>query len=181
MPSRSDVYDYQQLKEQLFHMAGEINGQFGSPENSPIQLVYGSVNNVELCALYRVADALMVSSIRDGMNLVSVEFLACKNENSDLLLSIFAGSYQCLGEVCSFNPWNIKETSELMHRTLVNRSCFPRKAVEFIKQNTAEKWGSSFLSRLEVLTRVHIRSIYCFCRAVIKVTSKMLSEASKNL
>lgn len=71
VPSRQDVEEYQNLRAVVNEAVGRINGRFGTVESMPIHFLHRSVNFDELCALYAVSDACLVTSTRDGMNLVS--------------------------------------------------------------------------------------------------------------
>lgn len=71
VPSRQDVEEYQNLRAVVNEMVGRINGRFGTVESMPIHFLHRSVNFEELCALYAISDACLVTSTRDGMNLVS--------------------------------------------------------------------------------------------------------------
>lgn len=70
VPSRGDVEEYQNLRTTVNELVGRINGQFGSVEFVPIHFMHQSVDFTELVALYSVSDVCLVSSTRDGMNLV---------------------------------------------------------------------------------------------------------------
>jgi trehalose 6-phosphate synthase len=65
---------------------GDINGHFGSVEFTPIHFIHKSVNFDELVALYAIADVCIVSSTRDGMNLVSYEYISTQSENCGVLI-----------------------------------------------------------------------------------------------
>lgn len=71
--------------------------------------------SAELCALYAVTDVAMVTSLRDGMNLVSYEYVACQTDNAGvLILSEFAGAAQSLGAgAILVNPWNINDMAQV--------------------------------------------------------------------
>lgn len=76
----------------------------------PIHFLHKSVNLDELIALYAVSDVCLVSSTRDGMNLVSYEYIACQQErHGSLILSEFAGAAQSLTGSIIVNPWNADE------------------------------------------------------------------------
>lgn len=76
VPSRQDVEEYQNLRAAVNEMVGRINGRFGTVEFMPIHFMHRSIPFDELCALYAVGDACLVTSTRDGMNLVSYEYIA---------------------------------------------------------------------------------------------------------
>ncbi len=71
VPSRQDVEEYQNLRSTVNELVGRINGRFGTVEFMPIHFMHKSLAFDELCALYAVSDVCLVSSTRDGMNLVS--------------------------------------------------------------------------------------------------------------
>ena len=71
VPSRGDVEEYQNLRTTVNELVGRINGQFGSVEFMPIHYMHQSMDFTELVALYSVSDVCLVSSTRDGMNLVT--------------------------------------------------------------------------------------------------------------
>lgn len=70
VPSRQDVEEYQNLRATVNELVGRINGRFGTVEFMPIHFMHKSLAFDELCALYAVSDVCLVSSTRDGMNLV---------------------------------------------------------------------------------------------------------------
>lgn len=84
VPSRQDVEEYQNLRSTVNELVGRINGRFGTVEFMPIHFMHKSLPFDELCALYAVSDVCLVSSTRDGMNLVS----------SFVLMAIFVCSTQ---------------------------------------------------------------------------------------
>lgn len=71
VPSRGDVEEYQNLRASVNELVGRVNGRFGTVEYVPIHFMHKSIPFDEMCALYAVSDACLVSSTRDGMNLVS--------------------------------------------------------------------------------------------------------------
>lgn len=66
VPSRTDVKEYQDLKEEMDQLVGRINGRFTTPNWSPIRYIYGCVNQVELAAFYRDSAVALVTPLRDG-------------------------------------------------------------------------------------------------------------------
>ena len=70
VPSRQDVEEYQNLRSTVNELVGRINGRFGTVDFMPIHFMHKSLAFDELCALYAVSDVCLVSSTRDGMNLV---------------------------------------------------------------------------------------------------------------
>ena len=98
VPSRVDVPGYQKLRSNVHRLVTRINGEFGSLEDVPIHYLDQHMGFEELCALYFRAEVMFVTSLRDGMNLVSFEYIACQEKNRGVLvLSEFAGAAQALG------------------------------------------------------------------------------------
>ncbi|HKI05526.1 MAG TPA: trehalose-6-phosphate synthase [Thermoanaerobaculia bacterium] len=93
VPSREAVPEYQALKAQIERLVGEINGEFSSAGWVPVHYHYKSLVRSDLISLYRLARICLVTSIKDGMNLVAKEFCACQVEGAGvLILSEFAGA-----------------------------------------------------------------------------------------
>ena len=100
VPSRTDVKEYQELKENLDQLVGRINGRFSTARWSPIRYIYGCIPHSELAGYYRDADVALITPLRDGMNLVAKEFVACRTlEPGVLVLSPFAGAGGMMNEV----------------------------------------------------------------------------------
>jgi trehalose 6-phosphate synthase len=93
VPSREAVPEYQSLKANVERLVGEINGEFSTAGWVPVQYHYKSLPRRDLLSLYRLGRICLVTSIKDGMNLVAKEFCACQVEGSGvLILSEFAGA-----------------------------------------------------------------------------------------
>lgn len=91
----------------------------GDIEYSPIQSQFCSVSKDELTALYAASDACIISSTRDGFNVVSLEYIACQQDRRGvLLLSEFAGAAEVLDDCIKFNPWDMNEFSEAIFRAV---------------------------------------------------------------
>ncbi|MEM6701812.1 MAG: trehalose-6-phosphate synthase [Acidobacteriota bacterium] len=98
VPTRSGVHGYSALEQNVRQLAEEINQRFGHGDWKPVELKVGTVSRTELAALYRRADVCLVTSLRDGMNLVCKEFAACQLERQGVLvLSSKAGAADRLG------------------------------------------------------------------------------------
>lgn len=123
-------------------------------DGCPLIYMHRSVNFSELTALYSVADACLLTSTRDGMNLVSFEYVACQAQRHGvLLLSEFAGAASFMKEGCiTFHPANMSEMVDAIHQA-VTMSDEDRKSRyetlrHFIETNTSAKWGESFIETL---------------------------------
>jgi trehalose 6-phosphate synthase/phosphatase len=110
VPSREAVAEYKSLKGEIEQLVGEINGEFSTPGWVPVRYHYRSLARRDLVALYRMARAGFVTSLKDGMNLVAKEFCACQVDGlGALVLSEFAGAAAQLGEgALLVNPHDIE-------------------------------------------------------------------------
>jgi trehalose 6-phosphate synthase/phosphatase len=93
VPSREGIPRYDQLKREVERLVTHVNGEFSEPGWVPINYIYRSVPREELVAIYRAADVALITSLKDGMNLVAKEYCAAKTKaNGVLVLSEFAGA-----------------------------------------------------------------------------------------
>ncbi|KAI8838848.1 glycosyltransferase family 20-domain-containing protein [Chytriomyces cf. hyalinus JEL632] len=161
VPSRGDVVEYQNLERVVDGLVGKVNGRFGTVECVPVYYVHRGVSFEELVALYAVADVCVVSSTRDGMNLVSYEFIASQQgQHGVLVLSEFAGAAQSLNGAIIVNPWNTEELAQGMYDALT----MPAKRKEenyhklsrYVDKYTAERWGNTFVNELKVRGRFRL-------------------------
>jgi trehalose 6-phosphate synthase/phosphatase len=105
VPSRIGVEQYELMKRQLEELVGRINGKHGRIGWMPVVYQYRYVPFNPLVALYAVSDVAMVTPLRDGMNLVAKEYVACRTDGSGvLILSEMAGAAKELGEAVLVNP-----------------------------------------------------------------------------
>ncbi|KAK2962329.1 putative Alpha,alpha-trehalose-phosphate synthase [UDP-forming] A [Blattamonas nauphoetae] len=154
IPSRMDVKEYQELTDELHKLIGEVNGKFGTIDWTPIHYIGRPVKQDELAAYYAVSDACLVTSVRDGMNLVALEYVCCqKDHHGALVLSEFAGARFLLSGSYTINPFDIENSAETLNLAL---SEVGKKASEkhlnnykiVTLTNTAEEWGLRFAQLL---------------------------------
>jgi len=152
------VPEYQRLQRQVHELVGQVCGRHSSIEfGAPVIYLDQSMSHNDLTALYRVADVALITSLRDGMNLVSYEFVACHNKRDPpgvLILSEFAGAAQSLGAgSIRVNPWNLQETADAIYDALEmpseERRALHSYAFQYINQHTAQKWAETFLQSLQ--------------------------------
>ena len=118
-PSRRGeaIGSYQELKAEVERLVGEINGLYGGPAHIPVHYLYRSIPQEELGALYRLADVAFVAPVRDGLNLVAKEYVACRDDGGGVLvLSEFAGALSEMGEALRVNPWDVEGTANTLKR-----------------------------------------------------------------
>ncbi|KAI9735885.1 MAG: Trehalose-6-P synthase/phosphatase complex synthase subunit [Cirrosporium novae-zelandiae] len=173
VPSRQDVEEYQNLRAVVNELVGRINGKFGkSPrrvkiiklmpailtilgtiEFMPIHFMHKSVNFDELISLYACSDVCLVSSTRDGMNLVSFEYIACQEKrHGSMILSEFTGAAQSLNGSLIINPWNTEELASAIHDAVTmsdeQRAINFQKLWKYVSKYTSAFWGESFVAEL---------------------------------
>ena len=98
----------------------------------PIHFMHKSVNFDELISLYAISDVCLVSSTRDGMNLVSYEYIACQQKRHGVLvLSEFTGAAQSLNGSIIVNPWNTEELAGALQEAVTMSD--EQRAINFSK------------------------------------------------
>ncbi|KXJ90260.1 trehalose-6-phosphate synthase 1 [Microdochium bolleyi] len=153
VPSRQDVEEYQNLRAVVNELVGRINGKFGTVEYNPIHYLHQSVNPDDLCALYAVSDVCLVSSTRDGMNLVSYEYIATQRERHGvMILSEFTGAAQSLNGSLIVNPWNTEDLANAIHDAVTmsaeQRQINYKKLEKYVFKYTSAWWGQTFVKEL---------------------------------
>ncbi|WP_347840437.1 bifunctional alpha,alpha-trehalose-phosphate synthase (UDP-forming)/trehalose-phosphatase [uncultured Draconibacterium sp.] len=182
VPSRTDVEQYQNLKNEVDVLVGNINGEFGTLNWNPVIYFYRSVPFENLIELYSSADVALLTPLRDGMNLVAKEYLASKvNHKGVLILSEMAGASKELGEAIAVNPNNIHDTGDAIYKALTISETEREKAIttmqKRIKRYDIHKWASEFMTALhntiEKQSEHHARKI------TTSIKSKIVNEFAK--
>ena len=153
VPSRERVSEYQQLRSQVERLVGEINGEFGELGRTPVHYLHRSLPPEELVALYRAADVMLVTPLRDGMNLVAKEYVAARTDNwGVLVLSEFTGSAKELRAALLVNPHDIDALSAAIETALEMPQSEQERRLKSlrrtIKRNDVYHWANSFLDAL---------------------------------
>jgi trehalose-6-phosphate synthase len=105
VPSRTDVDDYKNLKDELEREIGRISGRFATSEWTPIKYIYKNISQCELTGFYRDAAIALITPVRDGMNLVAKEYVACQIDDPGvLIISPFTGAGETMNEALLVNP-----------------------------------------------------------------------------
>lgn len=154
VPTREGIETYQELRTEVNRLVGEINGKLGTPDWTPLVYINRSIEQAELVALYKLADVCWVGSLRDGMNLVAKEYVACKAEGDGVLvLSEFAGAAAEMGEALLINPFDEERTASTIERALALEDEERRQRMKRLHtrvlHNNVFRWGDRFLSSLQ--------------------------------
>lgn len=153
VPSRECVPRYAKLRKEVDELIGEINGDWSTPEWSPITYVRRSLPQAELAALYAAANVALVTPLRDGLNLVAKEYVACKSSGDGvLILSEFAGAAAEMGEALLVNPYDEEGLCLAIERALSLDESDRRNRMlalyRRVHKNNVFAWGRRFLENL---------------------------------
>jgi trehalose 6-phosphate synthase len=154
-PSRTGVESYQTLKRDVDELVGRINGAFSEGHWSPIHYYYRRFSQQDLCAFYRAADAAFVTPLRDGMNLVSHEFVVA-NERGTLILSEMTGAAYLLPEAILVNPYDEERLAAALKFAIEMDPEERRVRREALKDRVANldvhHWADRFLASISVVS-----------------------------
>ncbi|HLL61986.1 MAG TPA: trehalose-6-phosphate synthase [Propionibacteriaceae bacterium] len=156
IPSRERVDHYRQLRDDIDRLVGRINGEVGRIGRPPINYLHTSYPREEMAALYRAADVMVVTPLRDGMNLVAKEYVACRQaDDGALVLSEFAGAARELRQAYLVNPHDINGLKERLVQAMDDSPAAKARRMKGMRrqvfENDIDHWASSFLDDLETI------------------------------
>src|SRR5215207_1990227 len=156
IPSRERVDLYRQLRDDIDRLVGRINAESPRIGRPPITYLHVSYPRIEMAAIYRAADVMLVTPLRDGMNLVAKEYVACRQQDDGaLVLSEFTGAARELRQAYLVNPHDINGLKdrmlEAMNDSPRNKARRMRVMRRQVFENDIEKWASTFLDDLKEL------------------------------
>ncbi|GAB3359180.1 trehalose-6-phosphate synthase [Micromonospora halotolerans] len=154
VPSRDRVNRYQILRDRVEHQVGRINGEFGRVGEPAIHYLSQPFDRTELVALYRIADVMAVTPLRDGMNLVAKEYVAARVDGTGaLLLSEFAGAAAELAQAYLVNPHDLDGLKAALLAALraapEDVAARMRAMREHLGRNDIHAWARSYLRALD--------------------------------
>jgi trehalose 6-phosphate synthase len=157
IPSRQRVEQYRQLRDDIDRLVGRVNGESPRIGRPPIVYLHVSYPRVEMAAFYRAADVMVVTPLRDGMNLVAKEYVACRQQDDGaLVLSEFTGAARELRQAYLINPHDIDglkdRLMEAMNDSPQNKARRMKAMRRQVVENDIYKWADTFLDDLERLT-----------------------------
>ncbi|MCD9155206.1 alpha,alpha-trehalose-phosphate synthase (UDP-forming) [Aeromicrobium duanguangcaii] len=152
-PSRERVHQYRVLRDDINRLVGRINGDMGRIGQQPIQYLHASFPREEMAAMYRAADVMVVTPLRDGMNLVAKEYLATRwDDRGALVLSEFAGAAGELKQAFMVNPHDINGMKQALLDAMRASPVELRKRMRALRkqvmENDIERWAKTFLDEL---------------------------------
>ncbi|WP_308799441.1 bifunctional alpha,alpha-trehalose-phosphate synthase (UDP-forming)/trehalose-phosphatase [Agromyces silvae] len=152
-PSRERVETYRQLRDEIELQVGRLNGDYSTLGHQAVAYLHHGYPREEMVALYLAADVMLVTALRDGMNLVAKEYVACRFDTDGvLLLSEFTGASDELRQAILVNPHDIEglkdsiiEATQMPARERARRMRALRKRV---RDNDVANWSATFLKTL---------------------------------
>ncbi len=153
-PSRENVEEYQRIRDDVELLVSRANGDLGGIGTTPIKYLHQTMSRTELVAMYCSADVMLVTPLRDGMNLVAKEYVACRvHEDGALVLSEFTGAANQLADSWLVNPFAIDgvkrsitdaahaDPEEIHRRMLALRHS--------VFEDDVTRWATDFLNQLQ--------------------------------
>jgi trehalose 6-phosphate synthase len=153
-PSRERVQAYMQLRDEIELTVGRINGDFGTMSHTAISYHHHGYPREEMVALYLAADIMLVTALRDGMNLVAKEYVASRFDNDGvLILSEFTGASDELRRSLRINPHDIDGLKDAIVQAIdmprVERQRRMRAMRNLVLRNNVDRWSAGFLRALD--------------------------------
>jgi len=152
-PSRERVDAYRDLRSEVDQTVGRINGEY-APFGSPaVYYQHHAVPREEMAALFLAADVMLVTPLRDGMNLVAKEYVTCRYDlGGALVLSEFAGAWHELHQAFVCNPHDIEGLKRTILRAISTPDRDKRRIMRALRKRVADhdvqRWASRFLEAL---------------------------------
>lgn len=152
-PSRTHIDRYRKFLDEVTAEAERINARFQAGRWKPIVLVKRHHSHQEIERFYRAASLCLVTSLHDGMNLVSKEFVTARSdERGVLILSTFAGAALELLDALQINPYNVQQMAAAIHRALdmseEEQAARMQRLRAGVRENNIYRWAASLLSDL---------------------------------
>jgi trehalose 6-phosphate synthase len=152
-PSRERVEAYRALRDEVELTVSRINGEHAELGSPPVHYLHQTFPREEMAALYLAADVMLVTPLRDGMNLVAKEYVACRNDESGaLVLSEFTGAADELSGAFLVNPHDIDGLKDAIARAAATRPAEARRRMRAMRRRVREHdvahWAASFLDAL---------------------------------
>ncbi|CAN5387578.1 N/A [soil metagenome] len=152
-PSRERVETYRQLRDEIEQTVGRINGDYGTISHQAVSYLHHGFPREEMAALYIAADVMLVTALRDGMNLVAKEYVAARfDDDGVLILSEFTGASDELRTALLINPHDIDGMKDAILRAIDMPRPERRKRMKTlrkrVRENDVNHWSETFLRAL---------------------------------
>ncbi len=151
-PSRERLAAYRELRGQVEGEVGRINGDHSPIGSTALTYVHRSLPRDEMTALFAAADVMLVTPLRDGMNLVAKEYVACHDDDGALVLSEFTGAADELTRAYQCNPHDIDVLKATILRAMDDPPADRRRRMRAMRRKVAQhdvqRWAQTFLDLL---------------------------------
>ncbi|EUA23618.1 trehalose-phosphate synthase [Mycobacterium xenopi 4042] len=152
-PSRERVESYQILRSDIERQVGHINGEYGEVGHPVVHYIHRPVPRDELIAFFVAADVMLVTPLRDGMNLVAKEYVACRSDlGGALVLSEFTGAAAELHQAYLVNPHDTERVKDAIEAALNQTDEEGRRRMRAMRRQVlahdVDRWARSFLDAL---------------------------------
>jgi trehalose 6-phosphate synthase len=153
-PSRERVEHYQRMRGEIEQVVSRINGEFARVGRPVVHYLHQSIDRKELSAFFSAADVMLVTPVRDGMNLVCKEYVACRHDlGGALVLSEFAGAAAELTSAFLVNPHDLDGVKNAMVAALEVDPAEGRRRMRALRRQVlthdVDRWARSFLDALQ--------------------------------
>jgi alpha,alpha-trehalose-phosphate synthase [UDP-forming] len=157
-PTRAKVEEYQKIRAEVELLVSRANGQLGPLGTNPIHYLHQPMPAEELVALYRAADVMLVTPLRDGMNLVAKEYVASRiNGTGALVLSEFTGAAEQMPEAWLVNPYDIQGMKRTIRAAVEEPADAAKERMRALRRcvltQDVAAWAEDFLATLQGLDR----------------------------
>jgi len=174
-PKGGSSKDLEELQAEIKESCQRINDQFGRPGYSPVVVINRMLSSIERMAYYTIAECVVVSAVRDGMNLTPYEYIVCRqglagfDDSGDnrprgksmLVVSEFIGCSPSLSGAIRVNPWNTDSTAEAMNECIAlsdnEKQLRHEKHYRYVSSHDVSYWSKSFIHDFERSCRDHFR------------------------
>lgn len=152
-PSRERVEAYRELRQEIEAEVGRVNGEFGDIGSAAVHYLHHSYPRDEMVAMFLAADVLLVTPLRDGMNLVAKEYVSCRHDGGGaLVLSEFTGAWHELHQAYVCNPHDIAGLKQTIMTAMTAPEAERRRRMRAMRRRVADhdvqRWASRFLEAL---------------------------------
>ncbi|KAG6483545.1 hypothetical protein ZIOFF_060193 [Zingiber officinale] len=173
-PARGHGRDLNEIEGEIKESRDRINSAFSSDGYTPVIFIDRTVSVVERIAYYTIAECVVVTAVRDGMNLIPYEYIVCKQgipkgdavkldspKKSMLVVSEFIGCSPSLSGAIRVNPWNIETTGEAMNEAISisdgEKQLRHEKHYRYVSTHDVAYWSRSFMQDLERSCKDHFK------------------------
>ena len=152
-PSRERVDAYRHLREEIEGTVGRINGEYSDIGSPAVYYLYQTYPRAEMAAMFLAADVMLVTPLRDGMNLIAKEYVACRHDlGGALVLSEFAGAWHELHQAFICNPHDVEGVKQTIMRAITAPEDERRRRMKALRKRVAvhdvQRWASRYLDAL---------------------------------